>query len=550
MTSTVRLDHLHISERNVSKTDRDLDIDQLADDIDTPKGLLQNLVVVPEGPSAHFGVVAGGRRLLALQRLVERGRLAADWPVPVERRKREDGREISLSENLQRVDMNPADEVEAFAAIVADYEERGETDRQARIARCARHFGETIRHIEQRLRLAALAPDILDGLRTGRISLDAARAYAAYPDQDRQMQVFGQMEGIAFARSSDGRARHSVAAIRAALAGTVYHQRDRHVRYVGVDAYHAAGGRIARELFMGSEDEDVLLDTTLLDRLYLDKAELEAGMLARREGFAGAALVPWHGQQDYPKIMRGYIARHGGAMLLPPEQRADAILICRIAEDGSAIEPNGHSLVPIGGSPAAQTHSAAHSARAAPASSAENADDPPLYTPPPPAPRPHESDIGRIRREEIEARALRLAAPPIAGTALEGRAHWPDRHRGLIEAVQRDEAAGMYAIAIYVTVTADELDHARAAAERGYDAEEAERGANGSEAERAAADLAAPADPDETPAIDPLDREPEWPLRAPTANVTAANVPADVGPVLNEGATRTSIDARELEPAL
>lgn len=495
MTSTVPLNRLHISDLNVRKTDRDLDIDQLADDIDA-KGLLQNLVVVPEGPSAHFGVVAGGRRLLALQLLVERGRKAADWPVPVVRERQEDGRAVSLSENLQRVDMNPADEVAAFAAIVADYEARGETDRLARVERCARHFGETVRHIEQRLRLAALAPEILDGLRVGKISLDSARAYAAYPDQDLQMRVFAQMDGIAYALAGAGegqRNRHSVAAIRAALAGKVYRQSARQVHYVGVDAYLAAGGRIERELFMGAEDEDVLLDTALVDRLCTAKAEAEAATIAADAGFGSALVSPWPNVQDFPRTPRGYVAAFGAAeKTVFAGQADDAILVCRIAPDGSRLEKTQHCFVrerrPQGAGIAPAPRRAA-------------------------APESEIERLGRIRRQRIETRAVAIAAPRIAGTALDGRAWWPDYGARAIPPIAQEEETGDFVVAMLVRIPAADVDRVRAAAERAIDLEESKDNA-AKEGLAASVDIAPP----------------EWPLHpapaAPHADVDAdARVP-------------------------
>ena len=52
------------------------------------EGVLQNLVVVPEGEG--FAVIAGGRRLKALQGLAQAGRIAGDYPVPCSIRGAED----------------------------------------------------------------------------------------------------------------------------------------------------------------------------------------------------------------------------------------------------------------------------------------------------------------------------------------------------------------------------------------------------------------------------------------------------------------------------
>jgi ParB family chromosome partitioning protein len=58
-------------------------------------------------------VCAGQRRLLALQHIA-----APDTLVPVRIVDEATAVEVSLAENLERKDMNPADEVEAFKALV------------------------------------------------------------------------------------------------------------------------------------------------------------------------------------------------------------------------------------------------------------------------------------------------------------------------------------------------------------------------------------------------------------------------------------------------
>lgn len=67
-------------------------------------GLLQNLVGVPVSrKKGHYRVTAGGRRLDAIHRLIEKGRLRPDHEVPVlVLSNTKDGREISLVENFER----------------------------------------------------------------------------------------------------------------------------------------------------------------------------------------------------------------------------------------------------------------------------------------------------------------------------------------------------------------------------------------------------------------------------------------------------------------
>ena len=82
MIQSVKVKNLSLSKDNVRKSNRDADLDSLADNI-AAHGLLQNLVVTPLKKAGHFTVKAGGRRLRALQRLIDSGRLAGDHEVQV-----------------------------------------------------------------------------------------------------------------------------------------------------------------------------------------------------------------------------------------------------------------------------------------------------------------------------------------------------------------------------------------------------------------------------------------------------------------------------------
>ena len=128
------------SPRNVRKQDRKADIDALAASI-AAHGLLQNLCVVPtEGDK--YEVDAGGRRLAALKQLAKQKVIAKDHLIPCHVVTMEQGIEVSLAENVQRVAMDAMDEVDAYAALVAE----GATADDV-----ARQFGVTRRHVDQRL---------------------------------------------------------------------------------------------------------------------------------------------------------------------------------------------------------------------------------------------------------------------------------------------------------------------------------------------------------------------------------------------------------------
>jgi len=100
--------NLTLSPLNVRKTALNSGIEELAELI-LAEGVLQNLNVHEQlsdtDTTVTHGVIAGGRRLRALQRLIEDGRIAPDYPVPCLLVSDERAVQISLSENSGREPM-------------------------------------------------------------------------------------------------------------------------------------------------------------------------------------------------------------------------------------------------------------------------------------------------------------------------------------------------------------------------------------------------------------------------------------------------------------
>ena len=281
MIRTIPLNKLVPSPRNVRRSvDEQADL-QLEADIEA-RGLLQNLVVTSAAkPRGSFAVQAGGRRLRALQRLADAGKLSKDHEVcclvleggPAA------AQEASLAENFQRLSMNPADECLAFQQLI---------DQGSDVDGIARRFGLTVRFVEGRLRLATLAPVVFEALGAGEISLDVAKAYAATPDQERQAHVFEQMSRGYGAAHPDS--------VRRMMTQVTARAGDRRARLVGEDAYLAAGGRIERDLF--AEDSGARwLDVAILERLACEKMDALAAQTAAETGLAWVrpSLENWLG---------------------------------------------------------------------------------------------------------------------------------------------------------------------------------------------------------------------------------------------------------------
>ena len=281
MIRNIPLGKLVLSKRNVRRqSDQAADL-QLKADIEA-RGLLQNLVVCPaRKPRGRFTVEAGGRRLAALKALAREGKLTPAHEVcclvldggPAA------AQEAGLAENFQRLAMNPADECLAFGQLIAQ---------GADVEGVARRFGLTIRFVEGRLRLSALAPAVFEALGAGEITLDVAKAYAATPDRERQAWVFEQLRGSYAAGNADSIRRMMT---QATASGT-----DPRALLVGEDAYVAAGGRIERDLF-SDETGARWLDLPLLERLATERMELLASEKAAEIGLAWVrpTLESWVG---------------------------------------------------------------------------------------------------------------------------------------------------------------------------------------------------------------------------------------------------------------
>lgn len=268
----VPVSKLAVHEDNVRRTDKRADIEALAASI-AAHGLLQNLSVV-RADDGRYAVVAGSRRLAALRLLIKQGRLARDFAAPCTIVEPALSAEASLAENVQRVAMNAMDEMEAFARLVDD---------GMSVDAIAERFGASVRHVEQRLALGRLSPKIRAAYRKGDLTLDVARAFCLTDDHGAQERLFKQVpKPISHA-----------AGIRNALSGGRAPATDRLARFVGLESYEAAGGRIVRDLF---EDEVAFLeDGELLQRLAAERIEEMRESLAA-EGWAWVDAQLHHGQ--------------------------------------------------------------------------------------------------------------------------------------------------------------------------------------------------------------------------------------------------------------
>jgi ParB family chromosome partitioning protein len=257
--------------RNVRKTPR-MSIPELAASIQRV-GLLQNLIVIASADGEHYEVVAGGRRLAALKLLAKKHRFSKEWEVPCLLVADGTARTASLTENVQREAMHPADQFEAFAALVAEGRP---------IEDIAADFSVTPLVVQRRLKLANVSPRLMADYRADAVTLDQLMALSITDDHAAQENAFYDAPTWQRQPSAlrDRLTEREIDAYRHPL-----------VRFVGLDTYEAAGGGVRRDLFAEGDAGVYLTDAALLERLAQDRL---AGIAAtvRAEGWAWVDATP------------------------------------------------------------------------------------------------------------------------------------------------------------------------------------------------------------------------------------------------------------------
>lgn len=148
-------------------------------------GVLQPLLVSKvetssaKGLDVSYKLIAGERRLRA-------SKMAGLPHVPViirdDFRQEKERLEVALIENVQREDLNPMEEAEAYARLSKDF---GLTQKEI-----AEKVSKSREVVANAIRLVNLPEDMKDALRAGKIPRASARALLAFSDPDKQRQMF------------------------------------------------------------------------------------------------------------------------------------------------------------------------------------------------------------------------------------------------------------------------------------------------------------------------------------------------------------------------
>jgi len=158
------------------------DLMELADSI-REHGVIQPLIVMPGNNEDGYTLIAGERRLQAAKQ-------AGLDEVPVIIREASDREllEIALIENVQRADLNPLEEAEAYRQLNEDF---GLSHEEV-----AKRVGKSRVTVTNTLRLRFAADDIKQALVNKEISEGHARALLALPSHEAQAAALKTVKGL------------------------------------------------------------------------------------------------------------------------------------------------------------------------------------------------------------------------------------------------------------------------------------------------------------------------------------------------------------------
>lgn len=262
---TLPLDRLHPNRYQPRRDFDEAALEELAGSIRS-QGLVQPIVVTPDG-SGNFSIIAGERRWRASKR-------AGLDEVPVVVREVADDRELlelALVENLQRTDLNPVEEAEAYRTLGEKFDLS-----QAEIAA---RVGKARSTVANALRLLNLPEEVREALRAGRLTPGQARPLLAVPERAARIALAREaMDGGLTARELERRA--------AGVGGAAAEE----------DA--AAGGAKRGRRRVAAEEPEVFAAAAQekLTRKLQTKVEI------RRRGAGGSVRIHFHSEEELIRL--------------------------------------------------------------------------------------------------------------------------------------------------------------------------------------------------------------------------------------------------------
>ncbi len=172
----IPIDHIRRNPAQPRRTFDEAALRELAESIRT-KGVLQAILVRPDPKEAgKYQVIAGERRWRA-------AKLAGLTEIPAVVRNVDELEllEVGIIENVQRADLNPIEEAEAYEALMKRF---GRTQDSL-----ATSVGKSRVHITNTLRLLQLPEAARDFVRAGKVSAGHARAALGAPDPEALIEL-------------------------------------------------------------------------------------------------------------------------------------------------------------------------------------------------------------------------------------------------------------------------------------------------------------------------------------------------------------------------
>ena len=168
---------IHRVEPKADQPRQDFDEEELQalSDSIAVHGVIQPLTV-RELNSGYYQIIAGERRWRA-------ARMAGLTEIPAVIIEADDRKalELALIENLQRQDLNPMEEARGYQSLIRDY---GLTQEEA-----AGRVGKSRPAVANALRLLALPADVMEMLRSGKLTAGHARAVLTIKTEKKQLDA-------------------------------------------------------------------------------------------------------------------------------------------------------------------------------------------------------------------------------------------------------------------------------------------------------------------------------------------------------------------------
>jgi ParB family chromosome partitioning protein len=258
---TVALDKLVLSPLNPRQEVTEDEIKLLADSI-LACGLIQNLSGI-KGKGGNVEIVAGGRRLRALQIAVKQKPELANVPVLIAPNESL-AMQWANAENTARSALHPADEVVAYGKMAKQ---------KMSITDIAKTFAVTEMHVRRRLALSNLPQQVIAALKNGKLTMDQAKIMTLSTDESKVLEALELCDDRHFNEYQ----------LKRFLVEESVSVKDNRIRFIGLDAYKEAGGAIVEDLF---KDNLEIVDIELLDKIYDEKLTQQAEQFRKENGWA------------------------------------------------------------------------------------------------------------------------------------------------------------------------------------------------------------------------------------------------------------------------